>query len=231
MFWWTDRYLAVNVPNFDQMGNLTYYSLRIIEQAITFAIPSFLFVSGFFIAVASRPDKKTIELSIILTRIKNLVIPFVVWSVLILAARWFEGQRYSLGETLIVLITGRTAPPYYYVPLLVQLLLMSPFLVPLARRIPGWLLLIALVFQLLVLLLRYPLITGLKSPILEPLRWLNRSWIFTSQFFWFIFGIIAGFHFPKIKHVLIRVRWPLVALVIVFFIIGVIEKKDNYKCY
>ena len=48
MFWWTHRYLAVSVPNFDQLGSLSYYGLRVIEQLIAFAIAAFLFISGFF---------------------------------------------------------------------------------------------------------------------------------------------------------------------------------------
>jgi len=223
MFWWTHRYMAVNVPNFDQMGSPAYFVLRLIEQAVIFAIPSFIFVSGFFVAVATRRDQRTIEWRIVLTRIKNLLIPFTIWSLLILAAGWMQGQRYSLGETFIVFITGRTAAPYYYVPLLVQLLLIAPVLVPLARNRAGLLLIVTGVIQIFVLLLRYVQILELEIPELKPLMFLNRSWLFTTYVFWFSFGIVAGFHLERVKYVLNRLKNSFPILMVIFFVLGVIE--------
>ncbi len=223
MFWWTHRYRDVSVPNFDQFGSLTYYSMRVIEQLMIFSIPAFVFVSGFFIAFATRSDQKTINWTIVLTRIKNLIIPYLIWSILILSARWFQGEQNSVLEYVIILVTGRAEAPYYYVPLLVQLLLISPLLVPLARRQAKGLLIISAIIQIGILLLRYTRILQLSIPILAPFDILNRSGLFLSYIFWFCFGIVAGFHQESLKVVLGRVKRMLPIFTIVTFLIGIIE--------
>ena len=223
MFWWTDRYLPVNVPNFDQMGSLSYYGLRLIEQLFIYGIPAFIFVSGFFIAVATRRDRKTIDWQIVFSRIKNLVIPFLIWSVLILAVNWLQGERYSPVELLTTIILGRTAPPYYYVPLLIQLLLISPFLVPIARSRPMLLMVATGAVTIFLLILRYPLILGKTIPALGPFSLLNRSWFFTTYLFWFSFGIVAGFHLQNLKLKLNPVRNLFPVLLVIFFLLGVVE--------
>lgn len=223
MFWWTDRYQVVSVPNFAQMGSLSYYALRAVEQVVIFGIPSFMFVSGYFIAVATKRDQKTIDWQIVLSRIKVLVIPFLIWSSVILVFHWLQGERYGAGELLITIITGRTTDAYYYVPLLVQLLIISPFIVPLARQYPRWLLLIGIVIQVVMLSYRYLIILDIKIPSLEPLELIDRSWFITKYFFWFSLGILFGFHLQEYLPVLKRLRWVWVGLTVFFFIVGMIE--------
>jgi peptidoglycan/LPS O-acetylase OafA/YrhL len=58
MFYRADRYRPVSVPNFDMLGDLAYYGLRTIEQLIIYGIPTFMFVSGFFIAISPVDPKK-----------------------------------------------------------------------------------------------------------------------------------------------------------------------------
>ena len=40
MFWWTDRYRPVTVPNFDQTGTLPYYGLLLLKQLTLFSVPA-----------------------------------------------------------------------------------------------------------------------------------------------------------------------------------------------
>jgi hypothetical protein len=84
MFFWTDRYRPVTVPNFDMLGGATYFSLRAIEQLIIYGIPTFMFVSGFFIAISTGRSQKAVPWRLVYERIKNLAIPFVLWSLIIL---------------------------------------------------------------------------------------------------------------------------------------------------
>ena len=34
MFWWTDQYLPISVPDFSQLGSVSYYALRLVEQIL-----------------------------------------------------------------------------------------------------------------------------------------------------------------------------------------------------
>lgn len=222
MFFWTDQYRPVDVPNFDQLGSLPYFALRGIEQLIIYGIPAFLFVSGFFIAISTRRTETTIGWKLIFSRIKNLVIPFLIWSVLILGLEILQGARFTALELIRTILLGQTTEAYYFVPVLVQLYILAPFLVPLARRNWKLLLFAAGLLQLVVLLLRYAMILDFDTA-LEPLLFLTRSWFFPGFIFWFVMGIVVGFHLDKFKAQLTRFRWLFVAGLVVFFIIGMVE--------
>lgn len=223
MFYWTDRYLAVSVPNFEQLGGVAYYFLRFLEQLVIFSIPAFLFVSGYFVAVAAGRSQKTISWSIVRTRILNLTVPFVFWSVLILIAQMLEGEQYTLREFITTIVLGRTGAPFYFVPVLIQLYLISPLIVPIARTRPGLLLIISGIIQFLVVLLRYALILPVDLSWLSPLLFLTRSFLFVGFVFWFSLGIVMGFHLNAIKPSLQRIRWGLLSALGVLLIMGMAE--------
>ncbi|HIP73435.1 MAG TPA: hypothetical protein EYH05_18815, partial [Anaerolineae bacterium] len=76
MFAWTPRYLPVSAPVYDQVGSLSYYWLRLVEQIVVVAIPAFLFVSGYFMAFsAGRRDNVTWKQ--IGGRVKMLLFPYI----------------------------------------------------------------------------------------------------------------------------------------------------------
>ena len=60
LFWWTDRYRPVTVPNYDQLGSLSYWAIVVVRQLTVFSLPAFLFVSGFFVAYASRGNRSSL---------------------------------------------------------------------------------------------------------------------------------------------------------------------------
>ena len=223
MFWWTDRYRPVSVPNFDQFGSVSYYGLRIIEQLVTIGIPAFLFVSGFFLAFATGRNRVTPGWNVILVRVKNLLIPYVLWSVILLGLGIVTGQALSAGEFIVAILTGRAADPYYFIPVLIQLYLIAPFLIPFARA--RWPLLLALTaaLQFLVIGLRYVTIPGLNVPVLDPLLFLTRSFFFPGYVLFFTLGIVVGFHSQAIRDRLFRFRWALLIATVVTFLLGLVE--------
>jgi surface polysaccharide O-acyltransferase-like enzyme len=133
MFSWSHRYLPESVPAVSQVGNVSYYGLRLIEQAMVFSLPAFLFVSGFFISVqAGRTNK--VRWQAVLSRTKNLIIPYIIWSVIVMGLNFaLDGRRYGLVDIGRNLLTGRSSPVLYFVPLLIQFYLLSPIFVRLAR--------------------------------------------------------------------------------------------------
>jgi peptidoglycan/LPS O-acetylase OafA/YrhL len=223
MFWWTDRYRPVSVPNFDALGSPAYYALRLIEQLIIFAIPAFVFVSGFFIAAAAGRSQPSVSWQVVAARLRKLLVPFLIWSLLILALDYAQGRQLPLDKILVLLVTGQVEGPYYFVPMLTQLLLMGPFLVPAARARGKTSLAAAGLLQLIFLIMRYLLILGIDIPALRPLAALTRSYLFTSQFFWFVFGIVAGCHVGEFKAAILRYRRALLTLAGIAFIAGLIE--------
>lgn len=220
MFWWAHRYRNVGKTNFDQFGNFEYYGLRMVEQFIIFAIPAFIFVSGYFIAVATGRAHQTVGWHIIFNRIKFLAIPFLLWSVVYLLFSALLGERHGLLDSLIIIITGSAADPFYFIPLLIQLYLLAPFLVYLVRKRWKPVLVVAAGIQILILLVRYVSILG------EQERWFNSlsgGIVFTSYVFWFVLGIVIGFKLVELKSTLIRYRYWFLGGIVLFYIAGLVE--------
>lgn len=223
MFWWTDRYLPVSVPNFSQMDSVWYIALRLVEQLIIFAIPSFLFVSGFFISVATGRQQATVSWKLIGTRIKNLLIPYIVWSAVMLFVYYLQGTRYTFVQIIQILLTGRAADPYYFVPLLIQLYILSPLLVPIAKRHWKILLIVSFLIEFGLRATRYAHTLSPGTSVIEQVVAWTPSVFFATRIFWFALGLVIGFHLQSFKPFLLRIRWGLVAGLILFFIVGVVE--------
>ena len=133
MFAWTDRYLPVAVPNFDQMGTLSYWVLISIRQITVFSVPAFLFVSGFFVAYAFRGSDSKKQWKIIKTRLVNILIPYLIWSMAIFFIGYIIGERNNILEYLLRLLRGGAINAYFYIPVILQFYLLSPVLFRLAK--------------------------------------------------------------------------------------------------
>ncbi len=231
MFAWVHRYMPTASSNFEQAGSATYYVFRLIEQLIEVSIPAFLFVSGFFVAFATERVHKTVSWNIIGARIKNLLIPYLFWSLLVFVA-WLvlDGRRLSLVEYGRLLLIGGASPAYYYVILLCQFYILSPFLVPLAKNHWKSLLLAALILQLVVQILQYPVILGLDVPTtIQPFVDKVPKWLFPARAFWFTLGVVFGFHMQTLKAWVTRYKWVWLGLAIVTYVLGVIEWEMYIK--
>jgi hypothetical protein len=109
----------------------------------------------------------------------------LIWSFVILALRFVQGERMPVSEWLTTLLLGRTNDAYYFVPVLIQLYLLAPFIVPLARRNWKWTLAIAGFVQLVILTMRYYQTLGYIPEMFTPILFLARSWFFPGLIFWF----------------------------------------------
>lgn len=238
MFWWTDRYRDVAVPNFDALGGVDYYGLRVIEQLVIFAIPAFLFVSGFFAAVAAGRTRSTIGYDLVWKRIQNLLVPFVIWSLVVLSLATLAGGRETVAEVaagfreqpgatvlhyLRVILTGQTTEAFYFVPVLIQLYLLAPLMLPWAKNRPRALLAVIGALQLLTAAIRYTNILGVQEPAVDWLRPLTISWLFPGYILWFGLGSVFGFHGAAIKPALISRRAYLLAGAALTFALGMWE--------
>ncbi len=185
LFEWTDRYRPVSVPNFDALGSLQCHALLIVRQLDAFAIPAFLFVSGFFItAFTAGGGERSIGLRDVWPRIRIFLIPFVVWTIV----RYVLLRRFptSLHEIL---------RPYYYIPLVIQFYLLAPVLIPIARRYWQPVLLGTFVIQVLPETIYWYLDAfGVQAPELIPL------YLFPRRLAWFTLGVVASCHLAEFSH-------------------------------
>jgi peptidoglycan/LPS O-acetylase OafA/YrhL len=213
MFFWTDRYLPVTVPNFDQLDSLAYYLTLTIRQLATFAVPGFLFISGFFIAFIAKGEESRVTWRVIASRLKFLVIPFVLWT----------GVRFlMLGR--IPSSVDDVLGPYHFIPMLIQFYLISPILVPVAKRWGKELLIGAAVLHLGLQTVNYINGLGLQFVGQELINSLTPRWfILGQQPFWFPFGLVAGLHIQQFQTWLARTRRTLLTGAVAFAPVAVLE--------
>ena len=223
MIWWADRYRDVSIPALDQIGSLDYYILRMIDQMAFFAVPAFLFISGFFVAIATKKNQRTISFKIVIQRIKYLLIPYLIWSCIILVFNIFLGQRYTLYQFVKALINGGVVAPFYFVPLLVLLYLFSPLFIPIAKTHWKSLLIVTTLMALLATGFRYDNLLDLQIPGPSGIYIKIRNSQFLANSIWFVLGIVVGFHRQKFTTWLEHNKRFLLFGVIATYIIGIIE--------
>jgi hypothetical protein len=221
MFWWADRYAGVAVPDFTQIGSASYYVLRAAEQIIIPSVPSFLFVAGVFAAFASGNSHGTRGWGWIVQRLITLLIPYAIWSLATLAGNFALGDRPSGMALLRMLLVGGVSPGFYFIPLLCQLYVLSPILVPLARRHWRWLLLGTALLEIAAQTARYAANLNLGVPGL--LAALTPSWFFPGNVFWFAFGVVMGIHSTKLIGGIVRARWVWLTGAALLLIPGIVE--------
>jgi peptidoglycan/LPS O-acetylase OafA/YrhL len=232
MFDWTDRYRPVTVPNFDQLGTLPYYVLLVIRQLTAFAVAGFLFASGFFMAYAARGNRATVSWTIVKARIVALLVPYAIWSLVCLAGDALEGIVYSPAEYLMRLVTGTAdGGSYYFVPLLCQFYLLSPFIVRLAKTRWRLLLLAATLIQLSAFGVNYLHLSLLEARV-PVIAWrLTWHWLFFLWAAYFPLGVVCGFHVESLKRQLVRFRWGLLALVFILGVLSIVEAESIYRTF
>lgn len=216
MFNWTDRYRDVAVPNFDQVGSVTYYVLFIAHQVAEMAIPAFLFVSGFFIVFAARASRSGLTWEMVWSRSRKLIPPFLIWTAIFTTINYFSPLEVTINIRYLL-------ERYYYIPLIIQLYFLSPILVRLVKK--NWLLalIITAVIQFGAQSLRHTVYLGFDFPGRNLLIDLTPVWFFPGHIFYFTIGVVAGTYLQEFSQFIVRLRWILLGGAIAFLALTVVE--------
>lgn len=232
MFAWSHQYLPSTIPATSQVGSFSYYLLRFFEQIAVFAVPAFLFVSGYFVSVQAGRSGN-IRWPAIFGRIRSLLIPYLIWSIVVIALHTLEdilkGAPLQLNRLPQMLLTGSTNEVLYFVPLLIQFYLLAPLFVWAARRNWKALLVIVTILQLLVQASQYPYFLGIETSWAQILNELIPKWFFLARIFWFPLGIITGFHADAVGRWLDQKKGWLLGLAIFLIPICILEWELMYR--
>ena len=211
MFEWTDRYMTVSVPNYDQLGSAAYYVLMLMRLLLSFAGAAFFFISGYFVGTMARGPNATISWSMVFSRIKLLLVPLVIWTVV----------RYVLLRQ-VPRSFDDILRPYHWIPLLMQFYLISPFLVRIARRNWKLLLIIAAAIGWLGSGMEYLASFGWRPA--DQLQTMIPNWIVPWNLpFWFPFGVVVGIHYAQFRPWLQRNRYYLLTATVIMSVLVVAE--------
>ncbi|WP_341529775.1 acyltransferase [Nostoc sp. UHCC 0302] len=99
----------------------------IIRQLINFAVPIFIFISGYF-AYKGELKKRSDYLDFYKKRLSRILLPYIAWCVLIILF-YKPNYQWHWSKIFYHVITGQIVTPYYFVIVLIQLIVLTPFMV------------------------------------------------------------------------------------------------------
>lgn len=132
------------------------------------AVPVFILLAAFNNAYSLASRKETTlarcyDLSVLFRRLKRLMIPYVIiWIIQLLIVFWILGSLLDISvqnpnhffytgiDTLFNFLTGASGPGNYFIPLIVQVILLVPLLYWLALRSPALMLVVAFIADLVL---------------------------------------------------------------------------------
>lgn len=213
MFGWAETNIPVTAASFDQLYSAPFYLYVVLRQLATFSVPAFLFISGFFVSFMARGKEGNVTLKMVLPRIKMLLIPFAIWTVI----------RYLLLRDFPKSVDD-VLDPYHFIPILCQFYLLSPLLVPLARNRWKLFLLLTALIHLSIQGLRYITDLGIDFPGQEFILSVTPRWMFYGQQpFWFPFGLVFGLHLKEFSEAINRHKGKLLAMSVLFALFAIGE--------
>ncbi|MDD3828952.1 MAG: acyltransferase [Anaerolineae bacterium] len=228
MYYWADRYFPAVPASYDPAGTLPYYIVLALRNWGSFAVPSFLFVTGYFIAYAARGGQSrqpTLSYKTVLARLKVLLIPYLIWSAVIYVGDALQGNLRSPFVYLINLFVGGAHPVYFYIPLLCQFYLLAPLVVSVAWAKPAKLLIGSVVLHLGVLIVRYLHLFVREMPVLQTATDL----LFPMYALAFSLGMVWGYHPQWFKEGLARARHGLLVVLVVLAVLVLLESELVFR--
>lgn len=110
----------------------------VLRQIINFAVATFVFMAGYFVNVDALSDKEFSYKHWIIHRWGRLCIPFMIWSLLYSGLELLKivhsGNEIHWFGFVYQFIVGKSATPFYYIVVLVQLTVITPWLVKIVKQ-------------------------------------------------------------------------------------------------
>ena len=223
LFLWADSYRPVVSPDWSQLGSISHYFLLSIRQVAIFCVPAFFFVSGLFVSYAALDKQNPLNWTFVWKRIKTLLIPYLIWSIVLIGGDLLLGDYHSPLEYMILIVTIGVIPPYWFIPALCYSYLISPIVV----RFVQWNWKIVLAFsgliQIILVAINYLRLLGLAYPWIGFILNIIPVWLPFRWIFFFTFGIYAGFHGQDLMKWLLKYRALLFILVLLTILLNILE--------
>lgn len=121
---------------FAEEGRWNFQYSLVIRQFQVFAVPLFLFISGYLVGHA-RFDVPGSYRQFLGRRMPRILIPYTLWSLVFITLYLYLDRRLTPGDFLLRFLIGGGDGPFYFIVVLAQLYLLTPLLVRVADRTHG----------------------------------------------------------------------------------------------
>lgn len=133
-------------------GQWNFFFLVGWQQLFNFAIPAFLFISGYWLS--KKPIKSLGDYRAFLTRrLLRIFVPYLLWSLVFCGYAAVKAHEINPYGIMLRLLTGQASWGYYFIIMIAQLYILTPLLQYVSRRPSG--LILILVFNIISLLTLY----------------------------------------------------------------------------
>ncbi len=198
-----------------------YYILLTLRDLGPCAVPTFLFISGWFFAYSARGKDPKLYWKVVWTGLRHLLWPYLFWSVMFYLIRLERNEVYTPLGYLKNLVVGY---PFHFVPLIAFYYVLSPLLVRLAKRFGFVLVVVIGLYQLILINVVYPGTLGFTFPgwvnFLAPpvLRLTLAEWAI-----FFPLGLVYSINSGSMLPWLQRFRWVNLAVTTALFVLSLLD--------
>ena len=133
-------------------GEWNFFFLVAYRQLLSFAVPAFLFISGYWSSkkpIKSLGDYKTF----LIRRLSRILIPYFFWSFILLGYEAIKTHDVNVYRIIFKLLTGGACPGYFFIIVVAQLYTITPLLKYINRKRYG--LILVLILNIISLLALY----------------------------------------------------------------------------
>lgn len=196
--------------------------LSILQALGAFAVPTFLFISGSFVAYAARGNPPKLSSKFLISSLRHILVPYFIWSIVSYIFFYLKGDiSYTLVGSLKNLIVGF---PYYFIPLLAFYYVTSPVLIRLVKKVPVLVIGLIGLYQLFLLNIVYSGVLGFTFPAwahygaIPILRQTMADWgIF------FPIGLFYGLNTRPLASWSKKFSWVLWIFTLGLFVLGMLD--------
>jgi surface polysaccharide O-acyltransferase-like enzyme len=153
------------------------------RQLLNFAVPAFIFISGYW------SSKKPMKLfrdykTFLIRRLTRVLIPYLFWSFILLGYEAINLHNVNVYRVILKLLTGSACPGYFFIVVIAQLYIITPLLNYINRHRYGSIL--VLIFNLVSLLALY------LSRVFNIIGHLPAALPFYSWIIFYELGLLVG---------------------------------------
>lgn len=165
--------IMIHCPTGQDYTNYDYHAWIILRQFVNFPVAIFVFLAGYFMPQEKiQGDYKGF---FVRRGGVRLLIPYLVWScVYLIRSTVFGGT--TLRHIIYALVCGKAATPFYYIVVMLQLTVITPWLIKHRRN---WMYLVTPAY--LVVIYTYNIVSGSMLRLYET--------FFPAWFFFYILGM------------------------------------------
>ncbi len=193
--------------------SLQYFSVYAPWKLFQFVTQGFVFLSGLKLFLKDRSDMKITRFYI--DRAKRVVIPYLLWVVIyylyFIAIGWYE---FSAADLLRYVFIGDLVAHFYFVIIICQMYILTPFIAKLFKKCSPYL---ALIYSLFISLLLGQYLPHVISIISPDFTFAYNDRLFTTYIFYFIGGAAVGMNY---RDVIEKLRNAKIAVYTMFAILS-----------